>query len=994
MAWYTFIPLVAACAHIALVVIVLGCGARQRQHRYFLGFLAVVICWTGISFIALADFFPERIALFSQLVVISVILAVVFYYRFLRALAASEDSYIEKFVLLIFGLVFAVLVFLGYMVQGVTSEGGIPQIQYKPPILAFALGSVALLSLGSSSLIRKYRRLHEPRERNQLMYLLVGLGLIVLFTFTSLLQPFTKYPLVHLGTLANSLVITYAIVRHRLLDIRVVARRGLAYTVLGIGTAALSASLLFGLSRLAHLNAPAITIAGGTVVALLVGVLFYLLSKPFQRRIERFFLGSAYLFRRKLGRFASEMSPVLDLNELLDGLLTLVIKGLKAEKALLLIRNQSGDFTSTWKTDGHQLELKRDHPLLSYLQNNNGPLYSEQLDILPQMKALWEKERKELSSLNFEAFFPIKNHGQLIAILCLGKRQRGKYPLEDVQLLEKATTEAGVLIGNALLFEETQLRARRAALLAELGRIITSNLNFKKSFQAFARSLGQELGAGWIGIAIIEEQDKMKLRTLFTNQKQSWKEEESIPLAGTATQWMLVYRKLLYEPDLAEEREFWTDEIFFKDGFRSIVRLPLYSKGEVIGIFIVAASQPRAFGLPDLEFLGEVSGQLSLALQNARLYELTQQKAITDALTGLYNHRHFHERLEEEISRSLRYNRPFSIVMLDLDFFKYYNDAYGHLAGDQALKQVADVIRSSTRKSDTAFRYGGEEFALILPETKLYDAFEVAERIRERVQQEAKVNGMPLTVSLGVATWSNSSRTKESLLQAADTALYKAKRAGRNRTYMAAEDLGVASSTAILTPSYEERQQPSLQLLRALVTAMEARDQYTLMHSQKVAEYALNLAREMNLPGECREALHIAALLHDIGKIGIPERILKKPDRLAKGEWEAIKAHPAIGVDILRHLDVLSHILPIVLHHHEHYDGSGYPHGLKGKEIPIEARILAVADAYEAMTAPRPYRNAHPSHAALEQLQLQAGKQFDPEVVEAFLRVIQRSLVA
>ena len=801
----------------------------------------------------------------------------------------------------------------------------------------------------------------------------------------------SRYPLVTFGSLGNALFIAYAILKYQLLDIRVVVRRGLVYTSLGIGLVGLYLGTLLGLLQFVHLQTTALTLLASALVALTVAALFYPLRKPIQEGVEQLFLRETYAHRQMLQRFSAEMSTVLDLEQLVERLLDLVTRGLRAEKAILFLQNKSGDLVSFKKEnpDGEAMRLRKDNPILTWLEKEDQPFYLEQIDILPQMKGLWESEREELTGSELKILFPIKSHGRLIGVLGLGKKQRGDYTAEDVQLMEKALQEAGMVIENALLYQESQQRARQTALLAELGRTITSDLDIQAVYQAFARKLKEALEADWVGIALIEEGEKIRLAALFPPADSIWEQGEIIPLGGTATQWVVFHSKTHYEPDLAQEKEFWTDELFLKKGLRSIVRLPLFSKGTIIGSFVVAARRPHAFGPQELEFLEQLAAQISLAVENSQLYAQTEKKAITDALTGLYNHRHFHERLDEEIARSLRSGRPFSLIMLDLDFFKLYNDTYGHLAGDQILKQVAQCIRSSIRGMDVAFRYGGEEFVVLLPETEAEQAREVAERIRKRIESEMKARGSRLTVSLGVASWPDSGVTKESLIQAADAALYEAKRTGKNRTCLFSQEKSFPQS-----PAQPEVHQETLNLMHALVAAIEARDPYTSGHSRKVSELAAALGKELGLPQERITALKTAALLHDVGKIGIPDHILRSPEPLSEEDWEVIKAHPVIGANILRRANNFDDVIPAVLYHHEHYDGSGYPSGLQGEEIPLEARILAIADAYNAMTSPRPYRKALSPERALEELRRQAGKQFDPKLVNLFVALTERKLLA
>lgn len=414
---------------------------------------------------------------------------------------------------------------------------------------------------------------------------------------------------------------------------------------------------------------------------------------------------------------------------------------------------------------------------------------------------------------------------------------------------------------------------------------------------------------------------------------------------------------------------------------------PLKSHGKLVGILGLSKKQNgRLYTQEDMELVTSVANQAGIVIENAQLYAQAMTWAITDGLTKLYNHRYMHERLDEEIARGTRFGSAFSLIMLDLDFFKTYNDTYGHLAGDEVLNSVARCIQSSIRNIDMAFRYGGEEFAVILPETMLDGAFVAAERIRERIEQKSHSGRAVVTASLGIASWPTDGVTKEQILASADKALYAAKETGRNRTCAPSD---VKKQGLVTVDAESETQRIAISMIFALAATVDAKDHYTYGHSRKVSQYAVTMAEAMNLPKDKISVIRNAGLLHDIGKIGVPDSVLNKEGVLDEQEWRQIKAHPELGVEILRYVAELSNALPIILNHHEHYDGSGYPAGLIGEDIPLEARLLSIADAYDAMTSLRPYHNQRSPQDAINELKRCAGTNFDPELVEIFCKVIQ-----
>jgi diguanylate cyclase (GGDEF)-like protein len=369
-----------------------------------------------------------------------------------------------------------------------------------------------------------------------------------------------------------------------------------------------------------------------------------------------------------------------------------------------------------------------------------------------------------------------------------------------------------------------------------------------------------------------------------------------------------------------------------------------------------------------------------------RLIGRLADAARTDVLTGLLNRRGFQELFGNELERATRSNRPLSLIVGDLDHFKELNDRFGHRAGDDALERLASVLRAAKRRIDTAARVGGEEFALIVPETEEHDAYVLAERLRRAVREEFEEGDRRVTISFGVASFPKHGRTAEALFHAGDLALYAAKELGRDRTVIHNPEL----AGAIAGTRRRFERDGYLATVLALAEALEARETGSATHSRRVARYAELIARELGLEAEVVDRVRIGGVLHDVGKIGVPESILSKNGPLSEAEWEELKRHPLIAARILDSGSI-EDIRAWVLAHHERFDGTGYPHGLAGEEIPMEARILSVADAWEAMTSDRPYRRALTPDEARAELEACAGSQFDCAVVRAFLRVLDGS---
>jgi len=412
--------------------------------------------------------------------------------------------------------------------------------------------------------------------------------------------------------------------------------------------------------------------------------------------------------------------------------------------------------------------------------------------------------------------------------------------------------------------------------------------------------------------------------------------------------------------------------------------VPMKSKGKLVGILALGKKESGgSYSSDDIDLVTTLVHEAAVAIENAQLYAQARERAHIDELTGLYNHRYFHERLDEEITRCSRFGDIFTLLFLDMDLFKTYNDVYGHLEGDEILREIGRNILDSIRGIDMAFRYGGDEFTVTLPQASLDDAYTVAERIRKRIESEMDSRGVALTCSVGIASWPTDGVMREELLQAADAALYRSKETGKNRISLASE---VARSRAMGVAIRPEGETGVLSTIYALAATVDAKDHYTYGHSKKVSKYATEIAEALGYSEDRIATIRAAALLHDIGKIGVSDGVLMKTNVLDADDWESIRAHPKLGVAILKHVGGLSGCLAAIQYHHERYNGSGYPAGLKGENIPLDARILNVADSYDAMTSLRPYREGKmSSDQALEEIRRCSGTQFDPKIVEVFV---------
>ena len=362
-----------------------------------------------------------------------------------------------------------------------------------------------------------------------------------------------------------------------------------------------------------------------------------------------------------------------------------------------------------------------------------------------------------------------------------------------------------------------------------------------------------------------------------------------------------------------------------------------------------------------------------------------------DGLTNVYNHRYFQDKLKEKVEIGRKESKPVSMIFIDIDYFKHYNDLYGHQKGDNILKELAAIVSNSVREEDIVARYGGEEFAVILDDTTEKEALEIAERIRANVEEtyfegeENQPKGK-ITTSIGVSVFPDKAKDEVELIKSADDALYRAKFFNKNRveTYISILD--------DLKKNIDDKDIELVTSIKTLISIINAKDRYTYSHVERVVIYSRLLADKLNLSDVDKSNLIYGAYMHDIGKINIAKEILVKRMKLEKEEWEELKQHPENGVEIIKSVESLKDVIPLIKHHHERYDGKGYPDGLSGENIPYLARVLTVVDSFDAMTSNRPYNRRKTYEEGIQELRKCSGEQFDPEIAKAFIEVIESNV--
>ncbi|MEA2515989.1 MAG: hypothetical protein QOJ59_5478 [Thermomicrobiales bacterium] len=570
---------------------------------------------------------------------------------------------------------------------------------------------------------------------------------------------------------------------------------------------------------------------------------------------------------------------------------------------------------------------------------------------------------------------------------CLGairfaSREARAFGDSALRLGQEITAQTALAIQNARLLDAAKRYAEEQSTLLRLSQAVISNHDlFDVLGQIAQAALGLD-GVDGCRIALWrEEVDATELAADATVDDWSslYRPGERLPLAD----WPSYRDAMLHgrirafhasDPDIhARERA-----NLLADGIHSAKVIPIMIGEESQGFLALHARKRRRFGEGALRFARELAAQAAAAIDRARLFEALQRRAETDGLTGLLNHRAAQEALDHELTVARAARATLSVVLVDLDDFKLFNDTHGHLLGDRVLSEVAAALRGCVRPGDLAARYGGDEFLLILPGATAGTAATIGKRLLQRISGTTVVAGgmdLPIRCSVGAATYPHDGRTRQDLIGRADSAMYAAKDLGGG-------SIGaVGQGTRTLEPT-------AFGALSGLVRAVDRKDRYTKDHSDMVRDYAVACGKELGLPAEKIAALDIAGQLHDVGKIAVPDLILRKPGQLDPEEEATMRQHVVFGELMIKGVPHLDDVLAGVAHHHERWDGGGYPYGKSGPEIPLLGRILALADAFAAMTHDRPYRKGRSRQQAVAELRAGAGTQFDPELVEPFVAAV------
>ncbi len=994
---YAFIPLCATIAYIPLLVTTASTRPWRSQHKLFLLFLITAMLWSLTDYVFRANILIQyNPILFRTTIVLGFGMAIQFH-CFVSYFFPSGRA---RWLPFAYGCLMLIIVLVIFKIipQNIGMHGDLLVPNYGFSVVFLTVPLLTLLFRDVYVLIPGLKSPQNPVLYNQKISLLLSLGILAVFMSMSVFSFGSRFPMSHLGNTINALVLSYAVVGRQLVDIRFVLRRGFIWLSISLIGIACYLTLLLAFHAFIGIELTTVSMFCAIISGVISVILIYKLRDLISRTMGRAFQGDSFKYREQLIDFANKIHNVFSLKEQGAELLKLTIRAIGCSKAGLLFLDSNGDFETQLAESEDSIgalshfKIRGDNPVIEYIKRERHPLTRENLAILPEFLGLWQQEKETIDKNGIELFMPLISRERLIGLLIMDKKRLGHYNLEDYTLLEEITNKVAVSIEKEYLREQLKEREQELSVINRSNAIISSSLDIQRIYDNFIKELKNVVDVDWAAISVIEDTE-IHFMAIFTELGSPWKVGETIPLKGTATEWVATHQKTLIEPDLAIENRFSTGKYHLQQSLRCFAFMPLIISNQVIGALSVASRKPDVYNPRHIKLLEQLASQISMPIENARLYAKSERMARVDSLTGLLNRRSLDEILPSEVGRHSRYGGVFSLMILDLDSFKALNDSYGHLAGDELLRQIGIIMSNAIRESDRAFRYGGDEFAILLPQTSIEAATKVAERIRQQTYAMMEIGSKPISISLGLASWPADGVVANDIVAAADVALYQAKRGGGNRTQCSVIKFSAGTKEAAIR-SNETHDSNALSAIFAMAATVDTRDRFTHNHSKRVHEFTIAIGNglgmkplELNLLGTC-------ALLHDIGKIGISDEILNKQEILSEYEWETIRSHPMLGAAIVSHSTQLKPCIAGILHHHEKYDGTGYPDALKGGEIPLESRILAIADAFAAMTSERVYSKELTYEAAISEIKGGAGVQFDPKLVKIFIEVIPHTIAS
>jgi diguanylate cyclase (GGDEF)-like protein/putative nucleotidyltransferase with HDIG domain len=642
---------------------------------------------------------------------------------------------------------------------------------------------------------------------------------------------------------------------------------------------------------------------------------------------------------------------------------------------------------------------------------------------------------------------PLILYDRAIGVIAVHSRQEHAFDEDHLELMRVLASEATIALENARLFRGEQVKSRHLTLLNNISKNAIATLNPDEMLSRIATELEAGLSYDHIGIGVLDYATKEVVIQAEAGRRRNALGRR-IPLGEG------LVGRVARTGEMAVVRSFGSDtsaSFPMLEDSGAAVALPIVYGDQLHGVLYVECSAPCDFSVEELQLLETLADLISGALHGSLSFQKAQEQAITDGLTKVKTHRFFMEALSAEWKRATRAGRPFSLVLIDLDRFKFVNDFYGHLEGDLVLRRVGVILEENCRRSDIIARYGGDEFVVLMPETNAEQSRQLAGKLRAYISSDTLLREKNVTGSFGIASFPVHGSTPQELIQVADASMYLSKHQGGNAVSTAdhfdpnetkrwkrdvldaylgvtlkrqfttgpeameeicnrldqfmrsldATEISEGASTGADVSAEAPREADSsearivpplvVETLSSLAIAIDGKDSFTRNHSQRVSSHSVALAEALEMSHAEIEEIRLAGLLHDIGKVGILESILNKNGPLDPDEWDEMKQHVNYGAAILEKVKGLDRIRAMVLHHHEFFDGSGYPHALAGENIPLGARIIAIADAYDTITSDRTYKRARSAGEALAEIERCSAAQFEARLVSVFVETMRNA---